>query len=118
MSSMIAPLRRRFTVHSFDVDAFQTLTLPALGGFLEEVAARHADDLGCGLEFMRSRGCTWVLIRQRIEVSERIGLGDELEIETWPSGIDRLQVTREFLVRRAGVLVARCSTAWIVVDLA
>lgn len=115
---MIAPLRRRFTVHSFDVDAFQTLTLPALAGYLEEVAARHADVLGCGLDLLRARGCTWVLIRQRLEVPARISLGDELEIETWPSGIDRLQVGREFLVRRDGAVVARCSTAWILVDLA
>lgn len=115
---MIAPLRRRFTVHSFDVDAFQTLTLPALAGYLEEIAARHADVLGCGLDLLRARGCTWVLIRQRLEVPARIVLGDELEIETWPSGIDRLQVGREFLVRRGGAVVACCSTAWILVELA
>ena len=118
MDTMIAPLRRRFTVHSFDVDAFQTLTLPALAGYLEEIAARHADVLGCGLDALRSRGCTWVLIRQRLEVLASIALGDSLEIETWPSGIDRLQVGRELLVRRDGVVVARCSTAWIVVELA
>jgi acyl-ACP thioesterase len=118
MEGMITPLRRRFTVHSFDVDAFQTLTLPALAGYLEEVAARHADVLGCGLDLLRSRGCTWVLIRQRVEAPAPISLGDELEIETWPSGIDRLQVGREFLVRRGDAIVARCSTAWILVDLA
>ncbi len=118
MPAMIPPLRRRFTVHSFDVDAFQTLALPALAGYLEEVAARHADVLGCGLDVLRARGCTWVLIRQRIEIAAPIALGDELEIETWPSGIDRLQVGREFLVRRDGGVVARCSTAWIVVELA
>jgi len=114
---MIAPYRRRFAVHSFDVDAFLTMTLPALAGYLEEVAGRHAVELGCGLDVLRAQGRTWVLIREHLEMPAEIGLGDELEVETWPSGIDRLQVTREFVVRRSGAIVARCSTAWIVVDL-
>jgi acyl-ACP thioesterase len=115
---MIRPLRGGFTVHSFDVDAFRTLALPALAGYLQEVAARHAVELGCGLDALRARGLTWVLMRQRIEVPGPVVLGDALEVETWPSGIERLLVSREFVVRRAGVEVARSSSAWLVVDLA
>src|SRR5512146_3301561 len=102
----------RFPVHGYEVDAFHSLALPALAGYLQESAAAHADELGCGLEALRARGITWVLMRQRIEVPSPIMLGDELEIATWPSGIDRLLVSREFSVTRGGAEVARSSTAW------
>src|SRR5919197_2736291 len=110
-------LTGRFPIHSYAVDAFGTLALPALAGYLQEVAGRHADALGCGVEALRAFGLAWVLSRQRIEASAPVRLGDELEVVTWPSGVERLLVHREFLVTRGGAEVARASTAWLVLDL-
>lgn len=115
---MIAPHEETFAVHSYEVDAFGTLELPALAGFLQEIAGHHAEALGVGLPALLARGATWVLARQRIELAAPPALGDVLAIRTWPSGIDRLAVTREFEVRRAGELVGRASTSWLVLDLA
>lgn len=114
------PVRReRFAVHSYEVDAFGTLALPALSGFLQEVAGHHAAELGAGLETLMAKGLTWVLVRQRIVNPLPARLGDELEIETWPAGFDRLAATREFVVRRAGgEEVARATTQWLVLDVA
>jgi acyl-ACP thioesterase len=113
-------LRRveRFAIHSYDVDAFHALALPALGGFLQEVAGQHARELGCGLEALHDRGLTWVLVRQRIAVPRPILLGDEIAIASWPSGIHPLVVTREFTVTRGDEEVARASTAWLLLDVA
>jgi medium-chain acyl-[acyl-carrier-protein] hydrolase len=108
----------RFPVHSYAVDAFGTLALPALAGYLQEIAGQHATALGCGIEVLQARGLTWVLARQRVEVPTPVRLGDELEIETWPSGVERLLVSREFTVRRGGEQVARATTAWLVLDVA
>ncbi len=101
-----------------DVDAFGALALPALAGYLQEVAARHAVALGCGVDALRARGLTWVLMRLRVAAPEPVAAGDVLAIDTWPSGVDRLLVSREYLVRRGEAVVARASTAWLVVDLA
>jgi acyl-ACP thioesterase len=114
----VPPRLARFPVHGYEVDAFDELALPALSGYLQEAAAAHADELGCGLEALRARGLTWVLIRQRIEVARPIRLGDELTITTWPSGIDRLLVARQFSVTCRDVEVARSSTAWVLLDVA
>jgi len=112
------PRRETFTVHTYEVDAFGSLTPPALAGFLQEIAGAHATALGVGLDALMARGLTWVLARQRIEMPSPIRLGDLVEIATWPSGIDRLSATREFEVRRAGEVVARASTGWFVLNLA
>jgi acyl-ACP thioesterase len=111
--------RASFPVHTYEVDAFGTLEVPALSGYLQEVAGLHATALGTGLDALRARGLTWVLARQRIELPLAVTLGDTLEIETWPSGVERLAVTREFAVRRGdGAEAARATTEWYVLDLA
>jgi medium-chain acyl-[acyl-carrier-protein] hydrolase len=111
--------RERFPVHTYEVDAFGTLALPALSGYLGEVAGLHAAELGVGLETLMARGLTWVLARQRIENPVAVRLGETIEIETWPSGVDRLAAIRDFVVRRGdGVEVARATTHWFVLDLA
>ncbi len=111
------PRRETFTVHTYEVDAFGTLAVPALAGYLQEIAGHHATELGVGLEALRARGLTWVLTRQRLEIDRAPAEGDAIEIATWPSGLDRLLAHREFEVRRAGEVVARASTAWLVMDL-
>jgi len=113
------PRKQTFGVHTYEVDAFNTLTLPALSGFLGEIAGAHAAELGVGLETLLAKGVTWVLGRQRIENPLPVRLGEEIEIETWPAGIDRLAALRDFTVRRLdGTEVARATTRWFVLDVA
>ncbi len=111
--------RETFTVHSYDVDAFGVIAVPALTGFLMEAAGLHANRLGVGLEALMQKGLTWVLARQRLEIPVPIRLGDVLEVETWPTGVERLAALRDLVVRRQdGVEVARATTQWFVLDLA
>lgn len=109
--------RETFTVHSYDVDAFGIIAVPALTGFLMEAAGLHANQLGVGLEALMEKGLTWVLARQRLELPVPIRLGDALEVETWPTGVERLAALRDLVVRRQdGVEVARATTQWFVLD--
>jgi acyl-ACP thioesterase len=109
--------RESFTVHSYEVDAFGILAIPALAGYLQEVAGNHAAALGVGMPALMARGLTWVLSRQRVEIERPLVLGDVLEIATWPSGVDRLAALREFEVRRQdGEVAVRAATCWLVLD--
>jgi len=110
--------RASFTVHTFEIDAFGALDVPALSGFLGEIAGRHAHELGVGMEAMFSRGITWVLGRQRIEVPGEVRLGDVVEVTTWPAGIEKLVAMRDFVVRRGDEVVAKATSHWLVLDLA
>jgi len=110
-------LRQRFVVHSYEADAFGLLAPAALAGFFQEIAGAHAEALGVGIAALRARGLAWVLGRQRIEILRPIRLGEELEVETWPSGADRLSALRDFVVRAEGEEVGRAVTAWLLLDL-
>jgi medium-chain acyl-[acyl-carrier-protein] hydrolase len=116
--SAMESLRTRFTVHTFEVDAFGVIAVPALAGFLAETAGRHATALGVGMDALMSRGLTWVLVRQRIEIPRAPRLHEDLEVETWPSGVDRLAALRDFRVRAAdGGELVRAISQWYVLDL-
>jgi medium-chain acyl-[acyl-carrier-protein] hydrolase len=108
--------REEFVVHTYEVDAFGTLAVPALAGFLVEAAGLHARSLGAGIEALHAKGLTWVLARQRLEIPQPIRLGDVVEVETWPAGIDRVSPLRDFVVRRGPDEVARGTTQWFVLD--
>ena len=110
--------RAAFTVRTFEIDAFGAIDVPALSGYLGEIAGQHAQALGVGMEAMFARGITWVLGRQRIEVPAEVRLGDVLEVTTWPAGIDRMVAMRDFSVTRGGEEVARATSHWLVLDLA
>jgi len=110
--------RATFTVHSFDADAFGLLAPAALAGYLQEAAGRSAAALGWSLAELNRRGLTWVLVREQMVLDEPLRLGDSLEVETWPSGLDRLAALRDFRICRGGVEVGRALTTWFALDVA
>jgi acyl-ACP thioesterase len=111
-------LRSSFTVHGFDADAFGDLAPAALAGYLQEAAGRSADALGFGLADLNRRGRTWVLARETVVLDAPVRCGETIEIETWPSGVDRLHALRDFRVLRGGVEIGRALTTWIALDVA
>ncbi len=109
--------RAAFTVHSFDADAFGHLMPAALAGYLQEAAGRSADALGFGFAEMNQRGLTWVLARQQLELDAPVRWNETLEVETWPSGLDRLAALRDFRLHKGGREIGRCLTTWFAINL-
>jgi acyl-ACP thioesterase len=107
-----------FFVHSYDSDAFGHLSPVALAGYLQEAAGQSADDLGFGLRDLNRQGLTWVLVREHFELDEPVCFGDTLEVETWPSGIDRWAALRDFRLCKNQREIGRALTSWFVLDIA
>lgn len=106
-----------FKIHSFDADAFGAVTAPRLLGYLLESAGGSADSLGFGIAELQRRGLTWVLGRIRIVLDQPVSVGDAIEVETWPSGIQRSIALRDFRLCRRGQCVGKASSLWFVLDM-
>jgi acyl-ACP thioesterase len=105
--------KESFAVRSYATDATGLLAPPALVGYLLELARVHAEELGLGVEALRARGLTWVLGRLRVELSDAVALDDTIELETWPSGVERLFALRDFRIRKRGVVIGRAASQWL-----
>ncbi|MGB8930504.1 MAG: acyl-ACP thioesterase domain-containing protein [Anaeromyxobacteraceae bacterium] len=109
-------LKETFAVRSYEVDAFNELAVPALWGYLQEAAGLSAEGLGFGVSRCLDAGFTWVLARQRLELTRAARFGESVEIETWPNGTERLAAHREFVVRCGGEEIAKATSTWFLLD--
>ena len=107
----------RLTVRPHEAGPDGRLRPGSLFDYLQDAAAGHADQLGCGIAFLRRRRLLWVLSRIRLEIRRYPAIGETLELETYPSGPDKLFATRQFTLRDAdGETAARASSCWLLLD--
>jgi len=110
-------LQKKYTVSSFQVDPRGRARLTALANYLQETAYKHADSLQLGYRHLAGNNSAWILSRLRIRVLEYPEWDDELTVETWPRGIEKLFAMRDFRIRNGdGQVVTEASTAWLMVD--
>ncbi|HMA93513.1 MAG TPA: acyl-ACP thioesterase domain-containing protein, partial [Polyangiaceae bacterium] len=108
---------KSFTIHTYDARHAGALSPPRLLEYLLEAAVISADSLGFGVADLQKEGLTWVLGRIKVVLDRELAAGDEIEVQTWPSGLDRAVAMREFVVRRDGQVVGRSTSRWFVLDL-
>jgi len=99
------------------IDIHKEFHLYAMINLLQDLAARHADDLGFGWNFMNANNWFWVLIRLRIDILQHPKWKEKLIVETWPKEHDMISSYRDFVFTDLeGNELIRASTAWIVLD--
>lgn len=104
-----------FTVRHSEGDRNGRLKLRALADYFQEIAARHADELGVGIHYLRGEGKAWVLARLGIRIERYPEIGENLTLLTYPRGAEQnLFARREYRLRdAAGNPVAAASSYWL-----
>ncbi len=107
----------KFRVRTFECQADASITMFSLMGYLQEVAAGHAEELGFGFDRLNELGGYWVLSNMRIEIDRLPRRNDEVTIRTWPSGYTRTVATREFVGKdQDGCEMFRAGSEWMVLN--
>lgn len=111
------PREDRFVVEAFDCRPDGGIKPSALMQYLQEAAARHAQQLGVGLADLDRQDFFWVLVNFRLEMTGTPRWGDNVTIRTWPSGFTRLIASREFIGADAnGREIFRAASEWMILD--
>jgi len=111
------PREDRFIVEAFDCRPDGFLKPNVLLQYLQEAAARHAEQLGFGFADLDRRDCFWVLVNLRLELTRTPQWRESVTIRTWPSGCTRLAASREFLGEAAdGRELFRATSEWMILD--
>jgi len=114
---MNATWKESYKLRTFDVDLTNHVKISAIFNFMQESAANSADSLGFGYDQLIDDQLFWVLSRAKIEIISLPSLGDEIRIETWPRGLDKIFALRDFLIYdNCNNLVAKATTSWLMID--
>jgi medium-chain acyl-[acyl-carrier-protein] hydrolase len=103
-------------VRSSDLTPHGTVSVPALCVYLQEAAGHHADELGVSLRRLQEEDRAWVLSHLYLELDRLPGGDETVTIETWPSGLEGLYATREFVLSTDEDEIGRATSRWFVID--
>lgn len=110
--------KANYLVRTYEVDANGRLALPFLTGYMQESAAYHAAALGVSMEKLHAAGVAWALYRMRLEIIEMPVRGEQILVETWPSGMERFSFFRDHrVISSDGKLLAQSTSTWLMFDL-
>jgi acyl-ACP thioesterase len=114
---MNATWKECYKLRTFDVDLTNHVKISSIFNFMQESAANSAASLGFGYDQLIDDQLFWVLSRAKIEIISLPSLGDEIRIETWPRGLDKIFALRDFLIYDSNNnLVAMATTSWLMID--
>jgi len=106
-----------FTVRTHECRADGKAKVVSLMQYMQDIAARHADQLGFGFDRLNESGCYWVLSNLRMEIIALPKWNDQVKVKTWPSGHTRVIATREFVgENQDGRELFAAGSEWMILD--
>lgn len=110
--------RYEFTIDAYLTDFRGKATLPMIGGFMLQVATKHAEERGFGYSAMTSQERVWVLSRMAIEIFEYPKNDTIMVIKTWVASVNRLFTERYFAFEdKDGKEIGFAKSLWASIDL-
>ncbi len=108
---------RKYPVNIFNTDLTGRLSPGALFNFFEDLAGRHAAELGWGRDDLMTGGYFWALSRMIVKVERLPMAWDEVLLRTWPRGTDSIFALRDIeMYDDTGKRIAGASSSWVIVD--
>ncbi|MBE6357010.1 MAG: hypothetical protein E7058_07870 [Lentisphaerae bacterium] len=105
-------------VRHHECDAAGELKLHCLLDRMQDAAAEHASALNVGMEELAEMQLIWVLSRLKIHLDKPLPLGGELEIVTYPSGVQRIFAHRCYDIKLNSARAGYAGSFWLPVNAA
>ncbi len=108
---------RTYDIPYFLIDRDRKLRVTALLQFLEDMAIRHSEFCGVGLDYYQEKGVAWVLAKWDVEIFSYPVFNQQITITTVPTSFRSYFGFRKLEVRSEdGELLAKAHTLWVFVD--
>ncbi len=105
----------KIKVHETDLNA--KLKISSVFNYFQEAAHNHATDLNVGFHLLKEKDLFWVLSRIKVVVERLPQWEEQLRIETWPKGIDKLFALRDFkFIDKNNTPVIAGTSCWLLID--
>jgi medium-chain acyl-[acyl-carrier-protein] hydrolase len=113
------PLQHRefFIVRTYEIDNRKRATIPALVRLMHEAAMQNVIDLKLSVWDLEPQQISWVLMRKELHFQRLPGLGERIQVLTYPAGFERLFTYRDYRVfDEAGEQIAWSSSTWLLMN--
>ncbi len=106
-----------YNLRATDFDRWSRLRPASILELFQDIAGRHADDLGIGLEPMLEKNLVWVIVKARFRILKSARMHQTVRIRTWPLHPERVGYTREFIIfDENGDSIVEGSSEWVLMD--
>jgi acyl-ACP thioesterase len=108
----------KYTIPCYDTDASWRLKPTSFTNLAQEAAGRHAVYLGFGYDDLIKTNTAWILSRVHVEFVDTPKWREEITLNTWHKGLNRLFFLRDFLITdNEGRTRVKATTSWLVLNL-
>lgn len=108
---------KNYTVGSRDIGNENKATNKAILKYLENIACRHSDEVGYGINTIEKTNAVWILLDWKLEVIERPSYGQTIKVRTWSRKMEKCCAYRDFEVYDENEnKLARATTKWVLLE--
>lgn len=108
--------RKELVILPSRCDSSGRLGIPDTFALFMDIAAEHAQALGCGIRDLGERGLFWLTVRTRVRFARRPDMMEKAVLTSWPEAPGRLRSDRDYLLEGEGGLLAAGKTEWAVLE--
>ena len=109
---------QNITIPCYDTDASWRLKPVSFMNLAQEAAGCHAVHLGFGYDDLIASNTAWILSRMHIEFVDTPKWRDEVTLQTWHKGLNRLFFLRDFIMTDGdGKPLVKATSSWLVLNL-
>lgn len=109
---------QKITIPCYHADASWSLKPASFMDYAQEAANCHATVLGFGYDDLIASRTAWVLSRMYVEFVDTPKWRDEVVLQTWHKGLNRLFFLRDFIMTdNEGSPKVKATTSWLVMNL-
>lgn len=104
-------------VYPSNMDSTGRLGIPDCFSLFMDIAAPHADILGCGTRDLAGKDLFWLTVRSRIKIIRRPYLMENVILSTWPEMPEETRCIRNYMISKDGKPLVLGKTLWAVMNM-
>ena len=106
-----------YNLRAADFDRWSTLRPAAIMDLFQDVAGRHANELGAGTDALMKKNVVWILVKLRFRVLKDARMYQRVRVRTWPLPPQRISYEREYVITDDnGETIVEGSSEWVLMD--
>ena len=109
---------KEYEVHYYEVNYRLESTITSIINYFSDIGTKQSEELGVGIEYMLSKGLTWVFYKYNIKVNKAPKYGEILKVKTRPAGFKKFYALRKYeIFNRQGEKLVEGEAVFLLIDI-